>query len=194
MGAESGGPELVTPTREPTMPSITLQDRPSGGGDLSGNDLMPYAAESERALVGGVLCGWNDHLTALAELAEDDLGELQLRRLLPILRDLVDRGVIPTAPAVLDELRRTGDVSYRDGTAGPFLADVVALACWPGVAWFELTAILRARWRRRIVEAGVRLVQFGPDSSDEVLAALVESEYAAVRGAGERLLRAEAGR
>ena len=152
---------------------------------------VPATPEAEAVLLGTVL--WLDAAgaaEALRDLVEADFVTAAHQLTFNALKALISRGETPDAVAALGELRRSGRVSSwptPSASVGNYLHDLAAGA--PGrLGWTTARlAVLEAAVRRRMHQAGVRLVQASGEDPFEGLGALLSSEARSVTQLALRL-------
>jgi len=153
------------------------------------------AAEGE--LLGCLLASTPaDAAPILDRLADEDLTVEAHRVVVRALRRLLDDGTPDLGPcAVLGELRRTGEIASTilgngDGAAGVLLCELYGSAPVALAAGHRLRIVLEHSARRRVRQAGIRLVQAAErgalDAVPELLTVESVAAMAALSRAGVR--------
>lgn len=138
-------------------------------GQAEGTSTLPFAwpivcDEAEQAWLGALM--HLDHLTVAGHLAAVDVEDLaipQHRLILNAIRQVVlaEQPADPDPIVVLGQLRRSGAASlFVSGTEpGGVLLSLAAAAPAVASAGHYARIVREHAWRRRVLEAGVRLQQ-----------------------------------
>lgn len=150
---------------------------------MTGSPAEVGCPEAEAAVLGCVLHLPAGQARALVDRLEvEDFADPRHRGVLAAARALLQRGEPADPVTVLGELRRCGlEASFAaDRSAGVFLVDLYAAAPAVASAGHYLRVVLEHGWRRRVLEAGVRLQQAAGQSAVEDLHQLVCDELGAI--------------
>lgn len=125
--------------------------------------------DAERAVLGAILLDGPDNAALLATMrilsGPEDFHQQAHQAIYRAALDLYDQGAPTTAPAVLDVLARVGDLNRVGG--GPYLHTLVADAVPTALVDHHARLISSAALRRRMVEIGTRITQYGQSVHDE---------------------------
>jgi len=144
--------------------------------------------EAERALLGACLLAPATAADLLAELGEEDFVDPRHRLVLTAARVLVEQGAPPDPVTVLGLLRaRNHEKPFTaDRDAGTYLADLASSCPLPASGPWYRRVVLEHAWRRRVQEAGQRLVQHAESASLDDMAAAVRDEQERLEAAAAR--------
>jgi replicative DNA helicase len=154
---------------------------------------LPAAYDAERAMLGSIMLRPGVAGRVLPLLREHHFQNPAYREVFVALQQLHDRGSPLDAVTVLAELRRRGRVRFGPQNAGVVLHDCCEAAFTPGAGVSYAAILTEYATRRRLVEAGVRLVQLAQDGHGGLpdFMARVEAEYEALAAEASRHQRAE---
>lgn len=148
---------------------------------------------AEQAVLGCLLqANLQMALTLLGRLCEDDFADPRHRAVLAAARLTVTDGTPPDPVTVLARMREQGHALYDLSTAGPYMVDLMRAAPTLGSATHYATAVVEDSYRRRVQQAGVRLIQAAETASWETLNEVLLTEDLAVHAARARLTEATA--
>jgi replicative DNA helicase len=146
--------------------------------------------EAEAALLSCLLRGRRITVGMLArQVNAEDFTDPRHRLVLAGIKHTLEAGVTPDPVSVLGTLRRLALLPsfLDDKSAGPLLAELYAAAPVPESAWHYLRVVLEHRFRRRVAEAGGRLLDQAGRADVESLARTVAEEWVALSAQRSRM-------
>jgi replicative DNA helicase len=162
---------------------------PGSGEEWERPDLAQEGcAEAGRWLLGSALSGYPDALNALTDLAADDLTDASQRALLEVIQDLQARDAPIDLVTVLGEIKKRGDQFPlpADRRAELYLHGLLESARGHAAGYYKLV-VLENKLRRVACSAGTRIELAARSHSEEAFSAVVDSAFADIQNARERL-------
>jgi replicative DNA helicase len=148
------------------------------------------AVAAQQVFIGAVLAGSPHAVVELSTLAPDDFTDVCARIVVEVLQRRVEHGEPLEPVLVLRDLLAGGHaVRWPEGVGpGPWLYDALAAACPDGSAAYYAADIREESARRRLFEAGTRLVQAARSESLDSIRQLVPAEFTAACAALSRVV------
>ncbi|WP_373234895.1 hypothetical protein [Mycobacterium marinum] len=135
-------------------------------------------------LTGALMYSSSTEAAAVLALVHDDDVDPPLTVVLAKIRSLVDRGVVPAPQLVLDELKRTGELTRQ---VAKTLATATTTGACASAARHYAAATVAESLRRRVESAGAALTSAANTAPEADLAPLVEQAAATIAGCAWRL-------
>jgi len=144
--------------------------------------------EAERALLGACLLAPTSAGRLLEDLVEDDFTDPRHRLVFTAVQALVAQGAPPDPVTVLGILRARGQQQpfTADRDAGTYLVDLAGSCPLPASGPWYRRVVLEHAWRRRVLEAGQRLIQRAGTGTLDELSAAVRDEQTQLTAAAAR--------
>jgi len=153
------------------------------------NPGIVACVEAERALLSCVLAlPYPDALELVESLEAQDFTDPRLQDVLASSRRILTGGDRPDAVTVLGDLQREGLASAFSANreAGTYLVDLAAAAPSVGSWGHYRRIVVESTWRRRVQQAGERLLQAAGQSALDDLEQLVAAEVVDLRDCSMR--------
>ncbi|MFN2384047.1 MAG: replicative DNA helicase [Gemmatimonadota bacterium] len=148
-------------------PTDTLRTRE---GRKGGERVPPHSDEAEISVLGGMLLEESAVDRAMELLTEDDFYHPAHRQIFRAVAGLRDQGHMPDAVAVLEELRRRGQLETAGGEE--YLARIVEIVPTAANLPYHARLVLDAAVKRRLISAGTDIVAEAfeaPEDADQIL-------------------------